>query len=111
MYINIWNLDTKIDSRFKLYWPTNQLINKITENCGTVKNVPSDFVLVVVVVAVVVLVLAEKFNGKIKPVVDTRQLWSEIEKWFLTFATCLPTYLSSIFNLLPWIKFKLKKKF
>ena len=46
----------------------------ITENCGTVINVPSDFVLVVVVVAVVVLVLAEKFNGKIKPVVDTRQL-------------------------------------
>ena len=25
MYINVWNLDTRIDSRFRLYWSTNQL--------------------------------------------------------------------------------------
>ena len=25
MYINILNLDTRIDSRFRLYWSTNQL--------------------------------------------------------------------------------------
>ena len=26
MYINIWNLDTRIDSRFRLYWSPNQLL-------------------------------------------------------------------------------------
>ena len=32
MYINIWNLDTRIDSRFRLYWSTNQLLNEKSNN-------------------------------------------------------------------------------